>query len=74
MYRIGSYVKFAVWPGWADSLPEESLRVFRYCFGKSYMIVDSENQILVLDVSEVDSVFGGYKNTIYLESSFVEQA
>ena len=63
-------------PDWVAAMPEESLRVFEYCFGRTYLIEEIDSQgLFVLDVSvDTDKRFGGVCNDIRLEAEFLEEA
>ncbi len=71
--RIGDRVVLTVLPPWVHQLPEESVKVFRFCVGRSYVVQEiDEYGHLVLDVSvDVDARFGGFKNDIRVEPEFV---
>ncbi|MEL6404763.1 MAG: hypothetical protein AAFR81_10400 [Chloroflexota bacterium] len=77
MIRIGDYVKVSSLPDWVADLPDESKRVFEFCLGRTYPVVDTDSKdddtlICVLDVStDVDTKFGGYQNDIRLEAKFL---
>ena len=52
MIQTGSTVRFAKMPEWVATLPEESRRVFEFCFGRTYRIEEIDAQgLFVLDVS-----------------------
>jgi hypothetical protein len=62
-------------PEWVAELPEESQRVFRFCLGSTYRVVEiHESGLFVLDVSkDIDRRFGGSFNDIRLEAEFLEE-
>lgn len=74
MIQPGTSVRFSKWPSWVDELPEESRRVFEFCFGRTYQVVEIDpNGLCVLDVSaDLDSGFGGFMNDIRLEPEYLE--
>jgi len=75
MIQPGSTVRFAKMPEWVAKLPDESRRVFEFCFGRTYRIVEVDGQgLFVLDVSaDTDERFGGLLNDIRLEVEFLEE-
>ena len=75
MIKVGSTVKFAKMPEWVARLPEESRRVFEFCLGRRYRVVEiDEHGHFVLDVSaDVDHRFGGFANDLRLEAEFLEE-
>ena len=76
MKQAGDLVKLGSLPPWVSQLPEESQRVFRYCVGRNYRVVEiDEHGLLVLDVSQdIDRRFGGFMNDIRVEPRFVTEA
>ena len=62
-------------PRWVATLPEESRRVFEFCYGRTYRIEEiDENGLCVLDVSaDVDHQFGGVMNDIRVEAEALEE-
>lgn len=75
MIQPGSKVRFAKMPAWVAKLPDDSRRVFEFCFGRTYRVdeVDSHG-LFVLDVSaDIDHRFSGFRNDIRLESEFLEE-
>ena len=75
MIETGNTVTFTRMPDWVSSLPEESQRVFRACLGKSFRVVElDQNGLCVLDVSQlIDPKFGGTDNDIRLEPDFLNK-
>ena len=75
MIRPGSIVRFAIMPDWVADLPEESRRVFEFCFGRTYPVEELDaNGLCVLDVSaDIDHRFGGFMNEIHLEPKFLQE-
>ncbi len=75
MIQSGSTVRFAKMPPWVAKLPDDSRRVFEFCFGRTFRIVEVDRQgLFVLDVSaEIDERFGGFMNDIRLEVEFLEE-
>jgi hypothetical protein len=75
MIRPGSTVRFSKMPAWVANLPEESRRVFEFCFGRTYRIEEiDEHGLFVLDVSgDTDERFGGFMNDIRLEVEFLDE-
>lgn len=73
MPSVGDHVRLIELPGWVDHLPEESQRVFRFCVGRVYPVVEiDDNDLYVLDVStDIDSRFGGYMNDIRVERRYI---
>src|SRR5689334_2735805 len=69
MIKPGTWVVMEQAPRWVSRLPEASQRVFRFCIGKAYKVVEIDDQgLCVLDVSrDVDAVFGGFMNDIRVE-------
>ena len=59
MIQLGSTVRFAKMPEWVAKLPDESRRVFEFCFGRTYRIEEIDGQgLFVLDVSaDIDEKF-----------------
>ena len=75
MKNRGDRVRLVRVPPWVAKLPEESRRVFEFCVGREFRVVevDESRGVLVLDVSaEVDQRFGGRMNDIRVEREFVE--
>jgi hypothetical protein len=74
MIQAGSKVRFVKMPDWVVAMPEESRRVFEFCFGRTYLIEEIDSQgLFVLDVSvDIDKRFGGFRNDIRLEAEFLE--
>ena len=75
MIQPGSTVRISKMPPWVANLPEESRRVFEFCFGRTYRIEEIDGQgLFVLDVSaDTDERFGGFMNDIRLEAEFLEE-
>jgi uncharacterized protein (DUF4213/DUF364 family) len=75
MIQSGSKVRLAKMPGWVEQLPNESRRIFEFCFGRTYRVVEIDsNGLFVLDVSaDTDECFGGFMNEIRLEAEFLEE-
>jgi hypothetical protein len=75
-YSIGDVVVMPSLPEWVERLEPESRRVFEYCVGRPYRIVEiDDNGHLVLDVSpDVDALLGGYMNDIRVEPELVRPA
>ena len=75
MIQPGSVVRFSKMPEWVAGLPDESRRVFEFCFGRIYRIEEIDTQgLLVLDVgADVDGRFGGFNNDLRLEAEFLEE-
>ncbi len=75
MIQPGSTVRFAKMPEWVAKLPDESRRVFEFCFGRTYRIEEIDGQgLFVLDVSaDIDACFGGSLNDIRFEAEFLEE-
>lgn len=73
--KIRSHVRLALLPPWVAALPEDSRRVFHFCLGKTYRVVDvGRDGLVVLDVSgDVDEKFGGFMNDIRVEPEFLER-
>ena len=69
-------VVFETLPAWVDRLRQESQRVFRFCVGRSFQILEIDsNGLVVLDVShDVDRVFGGSMNDIRVEPKYLRRA
>ena len=74
MVRVGDWVRLVTLPEGIESLPEESLAVFRFCLGRTYRVDEIDSQgLCVLDVSEdIDPRFGGFMNDIRVEAEFLE--
>ena len=72
--RIGDRVRLTSLPPWVARLPAESQRVFEYCVGRTYPIVDETSEgLFVLDVSvDVDERFGGFMNDLRVEPEYLE--
>jgi hypothetical protein len=75
MIQPGSTVRFARMPDWVAQLPDDSRRVFEFCFGGTYRIEEIDSRgLFVLDVSaDTDERFGGYMNDIRVEAEFLEE-
>lgn len=75
MIQPGSTVRFAKMPDWVAQFPDESRRVFEFCLGREYRIVEIDSQgLCVLDVSaDIDHRFGGSMNDIRLERDYLEE-
>jgi hypothetical protein len=75
MIKVGTIVKFEIMPEWVEDLPEESIRVFHSCFGKSFTVSKiDQNGFYVLDVSKlIDPLFGGIQNDIRLEEQYLKK-
>jgi hypothetical protein len=75
MIRPGSRVRFAKMPEWVPDLPDESRRVFDFCFGRTYRVEEIDTRgLFVLDVStDIDERFGGFRNDIRLEAEFLDE-
>ena len=73
MIVVGDCVILSVLPEWVEQLPEESQRVFRFCVGRVYSIVEIDsNGLYVLDVSkDIDELYGGYMNDIRVEKDYI---
>jgi hypothetical protein len=73
MPKIGQRVRLARLPDWVADLPQESQRIFEFCVGRVYPVVEIDrNLLLVLDVSQdIDPRFGGFMNDIRVEPEFV---
>ena len=71
----GDEVLFAVYPDWVSSLPEDSRRVFKKCFGKVFRVAEiHKNGLYELCVADlIDPLYGGYKNSIYLEKIYLKK-
>lgn len=75
MISIGDYVTFDELPGWVSGLAARSQQVFQYCVGRTYPVVEiDDNGLCVLDVSvDVDEKFGGYKNDLRIEAAYLRK-
>jgi len=75
MPKIGQRVRLATLPPWVADLPQESQRVFEFCVGRVFPVVEIEQHgLLVLDASQdVDVRFGGFMNDIRVEPGFVAE-
>jgi hypothetical protein len=75
MIKAGSIVTLITLPPGIETLPEESLRVFRFCLGRSYRVQEIDvHGLAVLDVSlDIDHRFGGYLNDIRVELEFLQE-
>ena len=75
MFNPGDMVTLIEMPSWVAKLPIESRRVFEHCVGRTYRVeeIDADG-LLVLDVSEVDVIFGGFMNDIRVEPRYVRAA
>ncbi len=73
MIQAGSLVTFVTMPPGTETLPEESLRVFRFCLGRTYRVEEIDRWgLVVLDVSaDIDHHFGGFMNDIHVEPEFL---
>ncbi len=69
MIQVGDYVTLARLPEWVETMPEETQRIFRFCVGRAYPVIEIDmNGLFVLDVSsDVDERFGGFMNDIRVE-------
>ena len=75
MIQPGSRVRFSKMPEWVVNLSAESRRVFEYCHGRIFRVVEIDsNGLYVLDVSpDIDHRFGGFGNDVRLEAEFLEE-
>ena len=75
MIQVGDTVIFRVLPPWVDGLPEESRRIFNFCFGRAYRVAEIDsNGLVVLDISkDVDHRFGGFMNDLRVEAEYLEK-
>lgn len=71
--KVGQFVVFEKLPDWVRILPANSRKIFEFCRGKPYRIVEVDaNGMLVLDVSaDVDQRFGGRFNDLRIEPQYV---
>lgn len=74
MIGVGTIVRIPRLPPWFEQLPEASRRVVAHCVGRTYPVVEIDDQgLLVLDVSQdVDASFGGFGNDLRVEPDLVE--
>jgi hypothetical protein len=75
MIQPGSTVRFVKMPDWVAQLPDDSRRVFEFCLGRTYRIEEIDrNGLFVLNVgSDIDGRFGGFRNDLRLEATFLEE-
>ena len=72
MIQVNDWVVLRTMPPWAERLPQESQEVFQFCVGRTYQVVEiDQNGLFVLDVSEVDAIFGGFMNDIRVEEEYL---
>ena len=73
MIQAGSLVTFVTMPPGIETFPEESLRVFRFCLGRTYRVEEIDREgLAVLDVSaDIDHRFGGFMNDIHVEPEYL---
>lgn len=73
MIKVGDSVILSILPEWVDELPQESQRVFHFCVGRIYPVVEiDQNGLYVLDVSsDIDALYGGYMNDIRVEQDYL---
>ena len=74
MVQPGDWVRLKTLPPWVDLLPQESQEVFRFCVGRIYRVDEiNEHGLIVLDVSsDIDKKFGGYRNDIRVEETYID--
>jgi hypothetical protein len=75
MIQPGSTVRFAKMPEWVAKLPDESRRIFEFCFGRTYRIeeIDAHGLFVLYVGADIDERFGGFRNDIRLEAAFLEE-
>jgi hypothetical protein len=72
MIKVNDWVVLKNLPPWVEQLPEESQEVFRLCVGRTYQVVEiDQNGLFVLDVREVDEIVGGFMNEIRVEETYL---
>jgi hypothetical protein len=72
MIQVNDWVVLETLPPWVEHLSQESREVFRFCVGRTYQVTDiDQNGLFVLDVSEVDAIFGGFMNDIRVEEEYL---
>ena len=71
----GDRVVLDALPAWVADLPDESQKVFRFCVGRPYTVVEIDtNGLAVLDISaDVDKLFGGAMNDIRGEPEYLRR-
>ncbi len=75
MFAAGDLVMLIELPPWVAKLPIVSRRVFEHCVGRTYRVDEiTSDGLLVLDVREVDALFGGFMNDIRVEPRYVRAA
>ena len=73
--QVNDWVVLETLPSWVKHLPQESREVFRFCVGRTYQVSEiDQNGLYVLDVSEVDAIFGGFMNEIRVEEEYLTLA
>jgi hypothetical protein len=72
MIKVNDWVILKSIPSWIEHLPQESQEVFQFCVGRIYQVSEiDQNGLFVLDVSEVDAIFGGFMNDIRVEEEYL---
>jgi hypothetical protein len=72
MIQVNDWVVLETLPPWVEHLPQESQAVFQFCVGRTYQVTEiDQNGLFVLDVSEVDAIFGGFMNDIRVEDEYL---
>jgi len=75
MIQTGSTVRVSSLPGWVSQLPSEKQRVFRFCLGRTYRVVNKDQGgVCILDVSgDMDQRFSGLASDIRVEAECLEE-
>jgi hypothetical protein len=75
MIQVNDWVILEALPSWVERLPLESQEVFRFCVGRAYQVSEiDQDGLIVLDVSEVDAILGGFMNDIRVEEKYLTLA
>lgn len=75
MIEAGSTVRIASLPGWVADLPFETQRVFRFCLGRTYQVVDKDRSgVCVLDVSrDIDARLSHGPTNLRVEADCLDE-
>jgi hypothetical protein len=75
MIHAGSTVRVSALPGRVAQMPFDSQRVFQFCLGRTYQVVEKDQKgLCVLDLSrDLDQRFIGMPSNIRVETECLEE-